>query len=240
MKLRAVIIDEPIRVKHPLAESLWQKTMWAKEAGYRKAYSGHFLPVSTDDFFGTHLIVAEQKPDGTLIPVAMYKSVRKSQALKFECPWGLTNMLKNYAPQFLNDFNQLIDSYSEISYDSSFTINPEYKGDKAFSLEIRNFITLFCFKYHQEFNFSSWISGGSTLFKIDEYFERMGCSEILGGIRLPQFNHQIVRFFHMKDTFHINNETKIIIDEMTPYWDDRIVFTPKKDSKQNPNQMKAA
>src|SRR5690348_11158985 len=129
MQLRFVIIDEPIHVYDPVACSLWQRALWAKELGYRNEYSTSILPMSTDDFFGSHLIVAEELPDGGLEPVVMYKSVRRSQAVRFGVPFGAEALLKGTTAEGSGRLKEILSDPSEISYDSSWSVNPKYKND---------------------------------------------------------------------------------------------------------------
>ncbi len=193
MKLRAIIIDEPIHVYDEVACSLWQKALWVKERGYRLAYQSEFLPISTDDFFGTHLIVANELSSGDFDPVAMYKSVRKSQAERFQVPFGLVSMLSHTTFKESPVVSNLLAEQTEISYDSAWTINPEYKKDKDFSLLLRDFMTMFACNYHLSFGFHRWLSGGAKQFKVGDYFKWLGGEQILPDFQLPLFDNKTIK-----------------------------------------------
>lgn len=228
MKLRAVIIDEPIHNYDEQACRLWQKTMWVKEQGYRGNYKSAFLPVGTDDFFGTHLIVAEELPNGTLEPIAMYKSVRKSQAELFRVPLGVLSMLSSTPYKDSPEVLKIINSGSEISYDSAWTINPAYKKDKEFSQLLRDFMTMFACNYHLSFGFDRWLSGGAKQFKVGDYFKWLGGRQILPDFELPLFDNQVIQLIYIEDTRQIPDEVAIVKSRMEAFWRQRIIFAPKE------------
>lgn len=217
MKLQVVIIDEPIHVNDPTSCRLWQKTLWAKEQGYRANYKSSALPLGVDDFFGTHLIVANELPNGDLDPVVMYKSIRKSQTDRFKIPFGGLSLLSTTPYQNHADILAIINAPGDISYDSSWTINPAYKGDKEFSQLLRDFVTMFCCHHHKLAGFSRWLTAGVKQFKIDNYFEWLGGKQILPEFSLEIIDNQKVRMFYIPNTFQISDEVMEVANRMDAY-----------------------
>lgn len=233
MKLQVVIIDEPVHIENEIACKLWQKTLWAKERGYRENYKSTVLPLGVDDFFGTHLIVAEQLPNGELEPIVMYKSIRKSQADRFQIPFGGLTLLSS--TEFKDDprVHSIVNSDGDISYDSSWTINPDYKKDKEFSQLLRDFVTMFCCNHHKEFGFTRWLTAGVKQFKIDNYFEWLGGEQILPEFSLSIIDNQKVRMFYIPNTENVPSEAAAKAKQMDTYWQNRIVFVPKSRAARN-------
>lgn len=228
MKLRAVIIDEPIHTYDEQACKLWQKTMWVKEQGYRGSYKSAFLPVGADDFFGTHLIVADELPNGDLVPVAMYKSVRKSQAELFRVPFGVLAMLSTTPHKDSPEVLKIINDGREISYDSAWTINPAYKKDKEFSQLLRDFMTMFACNYHLSFGFDRWLSGGAKQFKVGDYFKWLGGRQIVPDFKLELFDHQTIQLIYIEDTRQLSAEVAEVKSRMEMFWRQRMIFAPKE------------
>lgn len=226
MKPRVIVIDEPIHVYDESACKLWQKSLWMKELGYREHYKSSVLPVGADDFIATHLIVADEKPNGSYEPMVMYKSIRKSQADKFKIPFGGLSLLNTTKFQNDKEVLAIVNRSGDISYDSSWTINPAYKKSKETSALLRDFVTMFCCYHHQQFGFSRWMTAGVKQFKIDDYFEWLGGHQVLPEFQLEIIDNQYVRMFYIPDTTNLPKEPLAIAKKMDPYWNERIIFAP--------------
>lgn len=230
MKLRIIIIDEPIHIKNKTACSLWQKTLWAKEEGYRNEYTSNILPLGVDDFIATHLIIADELKNGEFIPVAMYKVLRRSQCEKFNIPFGIKKLLKGTSHENSRIINKILDDPSEISYDSSWSINPEYKTDKEFSLLLRDYITLFGCKFHKTMGYTRWLTAGVQKFNIDNYFKWLGGEKLFTDIPLDIIDNNAVSMFYISNTNNIPPAPLLKIEKLNKDWENRIVFTPYKNS----------
>ncbi len=227
MKLQIVIIDEPIHIDNNEACKLWQRALWLKEKGYRRHYKTSIMPIGVDDFFATHYIVAEEKSDGQLEPMAMLKSVRRSQSEKFNIPFGAESLLKNVDVENTKQLQQILLSTDDISYVSSFTINP-HCGIKHSAL-LRNYITAFICHYFRSVGISRWVAAGVTKYKIDKYIEWLGGKEIVPEFSLPIIDNQTVRMMYIENAYHPSKEALIIADSLKSEWENRIVFEPNKE-----------
>lgn len=226
MNLQVVIIDEVVHIDDPQVTRLWQKTLWAKEKGYRQSYKSGVIPMGADDFIATHLIVAEKKSNGDLEPVVMYKSIRKSQAEKFKVPFSGITLLNNTPFQGDPKVLSIVNEPAEISYDSSWTINPIYKKDKDLSLLLRDFVTMFCCFHQLDSGYSRWMTAGAKQFKIDNYFEWLGGQQLLPDFSLQNFDNQFVTLFYIPNTNNLPAEPLATAHKMKSYWDNRMVYKP--------------
>jgi len=227
MKLRFVIIDEPIHIYNPVALHLWQKAIWAKELGYREQYKVSILPASTDDFFATHAIIAEELPSGKLNPVVMYKIVRRSQCERFHVPFGAQTLLKGTKFENSKELAEVLKDPSEISYDSSWSINPDYKKDKDLSKVLREYVTTIGCYLHLSQGYQRWLTAGVVKFKIDQYFAWLGCQELLPEFQLSIIDEETVRMYYMADSSKSSIEAKSVAGKYIKEWENRIEFYPQ-------------
>ena len=226
MKLQIVIIDEPIHIENEIACRLWQKTLWTKEKGYRKHYQTSIMPIGVDDFFGTHYVVAEVMPNGQFEPVAMLKSVRRSQSERFSIPFAAATMLKSVGKDIDENVQKILSSPEEVSYESSWTINPDYKKDPQLSALLRDYMTVYACNYFKDVKSPRWLTAGVTQFKIDKYFEWLGGKEIVPEFSLPIIDNQTVRMMLIADPYNPPPEPLAVANTLQSAWENRIVFEP--------------
>ncbi len=226
MNPRFVVIDEPIHVYDPKACKLWQETLWAKEKGYRNAYKSNVLPMGEDDFVATHLIIADEKPNGDLVPVVMYKSLKQSTCKKFNIEFKAMSLLKGTKFENSLELGRVLKDPRDISYDSSWTINPEYKRDKEFSKYLRDLTTIMITNYHKNFNVPRWVTAGVIKYKIDQYFEFVGGKELLPEFKLDIIDGDSVRMLYIDDVSVDPAGTIPVNKKYGHLFDDTLVFTP--------------
>jgi hypothetical protein len=231
MRFRVVIIDEPIHVENRQACELWRKALWAKEEGYRAHYKSGVLPLGTDDFFGSHLIIVDEKPNGAWEPVVMYKSVRRSQASRFKVPFGAETLLIGTPYENSPRLKEILSDTSEISYDSSWSINPDYKSNKELSSILRDYVTMFCCNFHTSMGFYRWLTAGVQRLKIDDYFAWLGCEEVHNSFQLPIIDNETVRMLYHPDTRNSSDEAKAVTQRYAQDWDNRIIFSPRRNKR---------
>ncbi len=233
MKLQIFIIDEPIHIESEMACRLWQKALWAKEQGYRQHYKTAIMPVSVDDFFGTHYIIAEQKPNGDYEPVAMTKSVRRSQSERFAIPFSVDAVIQHINQDERAHADKILGLPAEISYESSWSINPIYQKNRELSIRLRNYMTLYACYYFKSAGISRWLTAGVTQFKIDKYFEWLGGSAIASEFSLSIIDNQTVRLMYIENAFNAPAEPLAIAETLLPDWENRIIFQPKNKKELN-------
>ncbi|MBC7464574.1 MAG: hypothetical protein H7256_01155 [Bdellovibrio sp.] len=240
MKLQIVIIDEPIHIENPIACQLWQKTLWAKEKGYRKHYQTSIMPIGVEDFFGTHYIVAEVKSNGNMEPVGMLKCVRRSQSERFSIPFAPAQMLKSVGKDRDENVQRILNSPDEVSYVSSWTTNPDYKKDAEFSALLKDYMTVYACNYFKDAKIPRWLAAGVTQFKMDKYLESLGGKEIVPEFSLPIIDNQTVRMMLIADPYNPPPEHLVVASTLQSAWDNRIIFSPNNTQKGAFNVVRAA
>lgn len=240
MKLQIVMIEEPIHVENEIACRLWQKTLWAKEKGYRKHYQTSIMPIGVDDFFGTHYIVAEVKPNGEFEPVGMLKSVLRSQSERFNIPFAPAMMLKSVGKDSDVNVQKILSSPEDVSYVSSWTINPDYKKDPQFSALLRDYMTVYACNYFKDAKIPRWLAAGVTQFKMDKFLEGLGGKEVVPEFALPIIDNQTVRMMLIADPYNPPAEHQAIAKNLQSAWDNRIIFSPTKTQKGALHVVRAA
>ncbi len=239
MKVQFVLIDEPIHIYNEKALKLWQKALWAKELGYRQEYKSNVLPMGEDDFVASHLIAAEELENGELEPMFMYKSIRLSQCQRFKIQFPLLKLLKGTEYENSPIVENILNDGREITYDSSWTINPVYKQKgREFCKWLRDLTTAYALSYHQQFDIPRWITCGVTKFKIDKYFEYLGGKEVLSEFKLPIIDGESVRMLFIEDTSKTPPACLEVVEQYQYLWKDLLVFQPE--SLKNPMENRAA
>lgn len=227
VKVRFCLVDEAISLTDGEGSRLWQKALWAKKRGYEQEYPQHILPVGEDDFIAAHLIVAEELTNGELEPMFMYKSIRLSQCKKFDMDFPFLKVLRDTEHENSFAVKKILNQDLDISYDSSWTINPVYKKrGKDFCKWLRDLTTVYATNYHRSFGIPRWVTYGATKFKIDKYFEYLGGKEFLPEFTLPHFDKAPVRGLYIPDTNNLPQECMEIAERYMHLWNNLTVFSP--------------
>lgn len=225
--LRIIIIDEPIHIQDPLACEIWRKALWLKEQEYQLHYRSSILPLSVDDFFGTHIIIAEELGPGNYAPISMYKVTRASQYARFGVPFGGLSILNGTPFENSIAIHQLLREPGDIGYMSSWATSPDYRKRPRLAREIRNLITTAGVHVHALFGYHRWIVAGVTRHKADQYFIWAGCREILPEFSLPIIDNQTVRMLYLPDTRNMPAAPLEVAKKYHSYWENRLCFQPQ-------------
>lgn len=200
LNLKLIIIDDAIHLREQsqICE-LWRKCLWAKVESYENHYKHSILTVGTDDFIGSHLILANKLPGGKLDPVMMYKAVRLSKYKQFSLPFGLNKTLKGTHLENSIILNKILKSGDEVSYNSSFTVNPKYQNHPARS-SFKDYISILLYHYNIVFNVKQWVSIAAIKYKVDKYFLSLGAKPIHDAFSVKASDMEPVQLFHHSDT----------------------------------------
>ena len=183
-KFKIVIIDYPIYImEEQLCSTLLGKVLHMKHLGYRATYGENVLPMDKSDFFSTHILFCEEKND-EFIPIIAYKSTSLDRCLfnNFEFP-ALTLMKSDGHPSCLQKVKEIlsgIDKPSEISFDSSWAQNLEYRFSKNSEIKntLREISMMFGVNHHEEYNIPHMMTCGAVKVKTDLFFLNIGLSKL--------------------------------------------------------------
>lgn len=228
MKIRYVVIREPISLEDPFALRIWQRALWAKAASYRAHYKSGILPLALDDFIATHLIVARELPDGELEPMVMYKSLERSIAQRYSMEWGFMSLLELLPQSERNQIEMLLKDQSEVTYDSSWAKNPRYEHGLVSAQTLRNHITALGLLYHESYGLPRWLTAGVVALRIDQYFSWLGCTQISKEFSLPIIDQQTVKIFYMGSAKQISTDAIQVCDQHMNHWHRRLEFAPER------------
>lgn len=226
--LKIVVLDRPLdHWNDPFIYSLFQKVVQMKLAGYGSEYPDGVLAVDATDFFGTHILLCDQKPNGELFPLVGYKSVTLQRCNYYRNVFPALSILRNSKAddrRLISLMKNSQDQGFDLSYDSSWTMQPEVRKDKEFAKFARDMISTMCVCYHEEFSIPEWTVCGILRFKTDQYFRWMGHQDI---------THQF-SFFNLYDEqaamLHIKEYSSECIEKARSYegmWKEKILFSKK-------------
>lgn len=239
-KYQVVIIDNPIEnLDDKKCADIFGKLLKMKHTGYKVTYGDNVLPMDKSDFFSTHILLCEVD-NNNYTPIIAYKSTSYDKCLfyKMEFP-ALTLMKEDGTPKCVNRINNILQSAnspSEISFDSSWAQNLEYRysDDQSLKIMLREITMMFAVKHHEYFKIPHMISCGVVKVKTDQFFYKIGLKELCSEAHFIQksINNQEVVIFY-NDSF-----SELALEMAKKYntlWDDKLLILPK-----NPAALKIA
>ena len=155
------------------------KVVALKISSYGMVYPYGILPVDGADFVGDHLLLCKLN-NGELNPVATYRSLTLSRVRTHRLKFPLQNMLEGCegSEEHLKALRRIFARHENapdtLAYQSGWTIDPAYRGDKEVSAEIKSLMTALVCSYTREYRITEAVGAGSCRFKADQYFCKWG------------------------------------------------------------------
>lgn len=218
----------------PDAGKMFNQMLNLKLRGYQAEYPTGVLPIDTTDFISLHHIVCLELKN-ELRPVTAYKTTPLSRALKHHVLFpALALAQQAQAPEHYKAVEKIIANCQkenkELSYASSWTIDPAFKMDR----QIRGLFETAYVLGHKDYNIDEMLLGGTLRFKTQNVFNRMGHTLIQNekGETLPTINVKHL-FGEQVVIMHGQKPTPYAAECCEPYqdlWNNRIeVSADKKD-----------
>lgn len=209
-KYKIVILDGPYDTiqRSQFVRKLFANTIALKLDGYLTHYPHGVLPIDTNDFIGVHQLICEINELGELIPVVCCKSMNIQKCQKHQVEFPLLSLLRNSNAkehlQYLENFIATrIDKCHNLTYDSSFTINPTTTTNRADRHLLKELMAAMHCSYHLEYKTSYLFGLGVPRFSTDQLFETWGyVRSAIDGNKLPPFKlkalfgEEVVMFDH--------------------------------------------
>lgn len=215
-----------------VTEVLFSRLVQLKLKGYRAEYPYGVLPVDTTDFVCTHHMACIEV-DKELYPVMAYKSIAWDRLKTHSLPFPLVSLLKVCGTQeHLLAVQKVIQeceaANKNLSYDSSWTIDPEIRKDEVFKPLLRQIMNTMHVYFHKEYQTDEILSLGSTRFKMEKLFEYWGYKLIdymgktLSTFDVPSYFNENVVLIHQKNGF--SEQAKNDSKKYEELWNNRILI----------------
>lgn len=232
-KFKIVIIESAYdHWDSKLTQKYFSDAVSLKLRGYKAEYPYGILPVDTTDFISTHHLLCKETDLG-LYPLMAYKSITYQKATIHNLPFPILNLAKsigiNKHEEAINNIVLRCESDGlKLSYDSSWTIDPETRKDRELTQTLRNIMTALHSLYHHNAKTDEIISLGSLRFKMERLFLYWGYNPIaleskpLDQFIVPSYFNEPVMMFHQTSGF-----SKQALEDARVYmnlWDDRLVL----------------
>jgi hypothetical protein len=228
-KYKVVIIDYPIYVlDNKICSTILGKVLQMKHVGYRTTYGENILPMDKSDFFSTHIIFCEERND-ELLPILAYKATSYDRCLfyNFEFP-ALTLMRSDGHQSCIDKTKEILSGVnfpSEISFDSSWAQNLEYRFTKDSELKnkLREITMMFAVKHHEEFNIPHMMTCGAVKVKTDQFFLRIGLNKLNENADFKQKslnNEDAVIFYNNK----FSDEALLMAEKYKDLWNNKLMI----------------
>ncbi|HRO67761.1 MAG TPA: hypothetical protein PL182_09385 [Pseudobdellovibrionaceae bacterium] len=228
--LYPLILSPPIdNIGNEELWSLFGQVLSLKVRGYGREYPDGTLPADTTDLYAHHFVVAE-KQGGKLRPLSSYKAVdlSRSDYHRHTFPaFSLVDQAK--APLHREALQIEIDrcrkNQRRIAYCSSWTIDPEVRGDQALHRYLKETFCGFYMSFLSELGVDETIVGGTLRFKTDVIFQRLGHrplsldGSILPPIHVSHLFNENVLVMHMREK---NEECRRLEKEARLLWNRKL------------------
>lgn len=219
----------------PFSQQMFSKILQLKLKGYLQEYSYGTLPVDTTDFLATHHALC-QKINGELIPVMAYKTMPFSRCRSHNLVFPALSILgregfEEHKKSVQAVLDQCTREQTEISYDSSWTIDPEFRKDRELATEFRNIFQMTHILHHQLSSRKVSMICGILRFKTEKFFEKWGYEPLKTEKLEPlsPFQHASLKsepaIMMMASKF--TESAKALAENYREIWDSRILISPQ-------------
>ena len=233
-EIKIVIIDNPYDcMADSSARDLWAKIMALKIAGYRSEYPYGVLPVDTSDFYSTHMALFVQHENEGLKPILVCKniSLERHELFSAEEFMLVDHFKKANAPAHLQAIRDTVEvakkSGKNLHYFGSYTTDPEIRGDKVFSILLKELFLALHVNFHIAYGVEISACAGAKKFKVDKMLEVWGYGKLkLRGEELPDYRPACIfggdaTFFQ---TERFSDYAYSIAHKYKALWDARLHF----------------
>lgn len=231
-KIKFVILDCPYDTwDDPRTRELFTKMVGLKLRGFRHEHFYGVMPVDASDFVGLHQIICEER-EGELNPVLASRVISLDRCRVHNLVFPALSLVRlAQAPEHEEVVQSIVDRCERngigLSYDSSWTIDPEIRKDRARTARLRDMFTAIYVLSHQEYNLPEIIGGGTLRFKADQYFSYWGYEWIsrsgrrLDPISVAHLGGEQVAVMHLQ---RFSPEALAIADQWKLLWKRRLII----------------
>lgn len=191
-------------------QKLYAQVITLKLDGYKKEYPYGVLPIDTLDLVANHLLVCEQKADGSLFPLMGYRSISFNRCKTHGQGFPLVTLMHliqnpNHEESVKTAIHNATTNGHEIFYDSSWTIRPEVRENRELTEELIGIMkALHVLQHIDSPKVEEIMAGGVLRFKMERLYEYWGYDrlsfqgEALPPISMPYASGEKAILFHLK------------------------------------------
>lgn len=209
----------------PFTREMFGKMIQLKLTGYRHSYPYGVMPFDASDFVATHLMICNETGKG-LDPIMAYRCLTldraKTHFLTFP-PLALMRAIG--ADEHRQAIEKIIQDTEQhkkaISYESSCTISPEFRGEER----LWDLFRMLQVKHHTDAHIDRCIGGGVIRFKVDRLYYFWGYKDLaLNGKPLPPvevpFVFNELTGFYYREQF--SDEALKHAEKWARHWENRV------------------
>lgn len=233
MRLRVVVLDNAWENWHvPGVAEMFRKVMTLKHRGYGKEYPSNVIPMDQTDYFAIHHLVCEESTWGDLTPLMGYKIAPLSRATAFNSNFGALTLTKlvnaeQHERAIMGILERCERERRDISYDSSWTIDPIVRQDRELTNRLRKIMQAIHVIYHTGEGAPEVLAAGAIKFKMERLYQYWGYKEIglqgrtLSPLVIPTYDNMGIYLWHLAE---FSTEARRDAEIYRKLWDDRIEF----------------
>lgn len=226
-KFRAVVFENPGLNWDEDTQKFFSKITKLKIDGYQHEYGKNVMPMSSYDYFGTHIVVCEEEDNKELSPLAIAKVSRYSICKYFNHDFQPIELAKkggNYAlaREIENILKYAMEKYGEITYDSSWTVRPDIRNGRMNAVVLRIILSMWI-NYHLDYSIFDFIVSATLKVGTDKMFVTTGCKPVTANpyYKLIEVDNQSAMMFRCTEfsSTILNNAKKY-----RELWDKRVTY----------------
>ncbi len=236
-ELRVVVLEYPTHIlSEATPQALLSNLLALRVRGYGKEYPEGVLPLDTYDFIGTHLMVCREE-NGRLVPISGFRSVFLSTCDFHRLPFPALELIRTAGGATSHEWavrkilKSCRDEGVSISYESSWTIQPEVRKDRELTNYIRDMLTAVMALHQRDAKVTQSLVCGVLRFKTDQFFKGMGFIPLdFMGSTLPEL-HQASLFGETVVMMHrkkVSEHALMLSEKFESHWANRICFGPSQ------------
>ncbi len=140
-------------------------------------FSNRTMPVDHTDYYGTHMVAAEEREDGQFYPLMAFKCVTLERCQKYHAQFPCMAMIKHlnssvHATALEKILSELDCGGEHIAYGSSFAIDPNLSLEDR--IEMLELMYPLWFYYIQDFGIKVAFSFGTVESKVFKILAKLG------------------------------------------------------------------
>ncbi|MDD0851849.1 hypothetical protein HBN50_02025 [Halobacteriovorax sp. GB3] len=235
-----VVLDCPYDTLHdPRTRDILNDTVQLKVDGFKTGYQYGVLPVDTADFIATHILMCFKYGERYL-PVAGFKSITPQRSEFHRIQFPLLSLLNSskanvHSQIIVNELEQADKKGLQARWDSSYTILPSLRKDRAITEHLKELFICSHVNFHKEFKSDIVYSSGVVKYKTDQFFSSWGYERIQNkGEDLPLISQyslfeeqvRLMRLSRLDHPYALE-----MAEKFKDIWDNKTVISSKKELK---------
>jgi hypothetical protein len=230
-KYRVVILDRPVAGwGDPLVQELFAKLVTLRLSGYGARYAQSVLPLDTNDFISTHIMLCTESERG-LLPRMAYRHTSFEQCAAFGLPFPvLAPMLAVGATRHAHIVRDTLARCERerkaVDFVGSWTIDPAVRSDRNMFRELWEITIALCASHNREHRVAEAFGGAVVCLRTERLLGACGLRPVLDEgaplppVGIPHLRGEQILLMHRTG---IPDEALALADKWRWLWEGKVI-----------------